>query len=102
MSRPDEEELVDYDEAAEEILPPLPLPRLTATRRMVIRRVLMSVFTPPVSGGFRCFGFPEFWNVDASRRDFLLKPELLRAISDLGFEHPSEGKPCCQNIGNMC
>lgn len=25
------------------------------------------------------------------RRDFLLKPELLRAISDLGFEHPSEG-----------
>lgn len=23
--------------------------------------------------------------------DFLLKPELLRAISDLGFEHPSEG-----------
>lgn len=26
-------------------------------------------------------------------RDFLLKPELLRAISDLGFEHPSEGTP---------
>ncbi len=26
-----------------------------------------------------------------TRRDFLLKPELLRAISDLGFEHPSEG-----------
>ena len=25
-------------------------------------------------------------------RDFLLKPELLRAISDLGFEHPSEGR----------
>lgn len=25
-------------------------------------------------------------------RDFLLKPELLRAISDCGFEHPSEGK----------
>lgn len=24
--------------------------------------------------------------------DFLLKPELLRAISDLGFEHPSEGR----------
>lgn len=24
--------------------------------------------------------------------DFLLKPEILRAISDLGFEHPSEGK----------
>jgi ATP-dependent RNA helicase UAP56/SUB2 len=27
-------------------------------------------------------------------RDFLLKPELLRAISDNAFEHPSEGKPC--------
>lgn len=24
-------------------------------------------------------------------RDFLLKPELLRAIMDCGFEHPSEG-----------
>ncbi|AQK92631.1 Spliceosome RNA helicase BAT1 isoform 1 [Zea mays] len=33
-------------------------------------------------------------------RDFLLKPELLRAIQDCGFEHPSEGKLlfiyCCQ------
>jgi ATP-dependent RNA helicase UAP56/SUB2 len=28
-------------------------------------------------------------------RDFLLKPELLRAISDLGFEHPSEGARLC-------
>ena len=25
-------------------------------------------------------------------RDFLLKPELLRATSDCGFEHPSEGQ----------
>lgn len=25
-------------------------------------------------------------------RDFLLKPELLRAITDCGFEHPSEGE----------
>ena len=24
-------------------------------------------------------------------RDFLLKPELVRAITDCGFEHPSEG-----------
>lgn len=24
-------------------------------------------------------------------RDFLLKPEILKAISDCGFEHPSEG-----------
>lgn len=25
-------------------------------------------------------------------KDFLLKPELLRAIQDCGFEHPSEGQ----------
>lgn len=25
-------------------------------------------------------------------RDFLLKPELVRAIGDCGFEHPSEGQ----------
>ena len=25
-------------------------------------------------------------------RDFLLKPELLKAVGDCGFEHPSEGK----------
>lgn len=24
-------------------------------------------------------------------REFLLKPELMRAIADCGFEHPSEG-----------
>ena len=28
-------------------------------------------------------------------RDFLLKPEILRAIVDCGFEHPSEGKLTC-------
>ena len=28
-------------------------------------------------------------------RDFLLKPEILRAIVDCGFEHPSEGE--CRN-----
>lgn len=30
-----------------------------------------------------------------SFRDFLLKPELLRAIVDCGFEHPSEGTENC-------
>ena len=25
-------------------------------------------------------------------RDLMLKPEILKAISDFGFEHPSEGK----------
>lgn len=31
-------------------------------------------------------------------RDFLLKPELLRAIADLGFEHPSEGEFWPQDV----
>ncbi len=31
-------------------------------------------------------------------RDFLLKPELLRAIQDCGFEHPSEGKLICYSF----
>lgn len=31
-------------------------------------------------------------------RDFLLKPEILRAIVDCGFEHPSEGKPTTFSI----
>ena len=34
-------------------------------------------------------------------RDFLLKPELLRAIVDCGFEHPSEGmcyRLCCKGF----
>ena len=31
-------------------------------------------------------------------RDFLLKPEMLRAIVDCGFEHPSEGE---SNIGSL-
>lgn len=31
----------------------------------------------------------------ADSSDFLLKPEILRAISDLGFEHPSEVQQEC-------
>jgi ATP-dependent RNA helicase UAP56/SUB2 len=31
-------------------------------------------------------------------RDFLLKPELLRAIVDCGFEHPSEGITNCTYV----
>lgn len=33
-------------------------------------------------------------------RDFLLKPELLRAIVDCGFEHPSEGVPVWKASNN--
>lgn len=47
------------------------------------------------STGFRYFLYYTSLNEPFSNcclRDFLLKPELLRAISDLGFEHPSEGE----------
>ena len=30
-------------------------------------------------------------------RDFLLKSELLLAVTDCGFEHPSEGQQHCLN-----
>ena len=34
-------------------------------------------------------------------KDFLLKPELLRAIVDCGFEHPSEGNAFfCERYSN--
>lgn len=34
-------------------------------------------------------------------RDFLLKPELLRAIGDCGFEHPSEGSYLLDSYSNV-
>lgn len=34
-------------------------------------------------------------------RDFLLKPELLRAIVDCGFEHPSEGKKSMNKLHDL-
>ena len=35
-------------------------------------------------------------------RDFLLKPELQRAITDCGFEHPSEGTPMPLSLVSSC
>ena len=31
-------------------------------------------------------------------RDFILKPEALRAVVDCGFEHPSEGETVLKHI----
>ena len=47
------------------------------------------------STGFRLFARTIFGKIPSEWwffRDFLLKAELLRAISDLGFEHHSEGE----------
>ncbi|GFZ08363.1 DEAD/DEAH box RNA helicase family protein [Actinidia rufa] len=64
-----EEELLDYEEEEDKI------PDSVATK--VNGESAKKGYVGIHSSGFR---------------DFLLKPELLRAIVDSGFEHPSEGK----------
>eukprot|EP00696_Hemimastix_kukwesjijk_P014845 gnl/Hemi2/2902_TR1030_c0_g16_i1.p1 gnl/Hemi2/2902_TR1030_c0_g16~~gnl/Hemi2/2902_TR1030_c0_g16_i1.p1 ORF type:complete len:321 (+),score=100.65 gnl/Hemi2/2902_TR1030_c0_g16_i1:77-1039(+) len=72
----DQEELLDYDEDAplEEELAP------AADGKAEAEQKKSSTYVGIHSSGFR---------------DFLLKPELLRAIGDCGFEHPSEVQHEC-------
>lgn len=42
-----------------------------------------------VGGGVKTSGYAGIHS--SGFKDFLLKPELLRAVADCGFEHPSEG-----------
>ncbi|CAH2073110.1 unnamed protein product [Thlaspi arvense] len=63
-----EEELLDYEEEDEKVLD-----SASKVNGEVVKKGYVGIH----SSGFR---------------DFLLKPELLRAIVDSGFEHPSEGK----------
>lgn len=70
MAENDENELLDYEEDEE----PQGAPESAApTGKKEVKGSYVSIH----SSGFR---------------DFLLKPELLRAIIDCGFEHPSEGE----------
>ena len=73
-----EEDLIDYEEDAPE-QPSLaaPVPIATNGDAAPGESKSLNSYVGVHSTGFR---------------DFLLKPELLRAISDLGFEHPSEGQ----------
>lgn len=66
------EELVDYEE--EDVLTTT-VPAAAASKDAASKSVKKGYV------GIHSTGF----------RDFLLKPELLRAIADCGFEHPSEG-----------
>jgi superfamily II DNA/RNA helicase len=66
----DPENLLDYDEEEAE---PEPEQQANGTDKKAVKGTYVSIH----SSGFR---------------DFLLKPELLRAIVDCGFEHPSEGE----------
>ena len=99
-----EEDLVDYEEEVENVADGAP----TNGSADVVKKYVLR-------GGFRLLGFvvgkSDLTNWDSrcvdrgyvgihssGFRDFLLKPELLRAIQDCGFEHPSEGKLtslCC-------
>lgn len=77
------DELIDYEEEEETTV------QLTGTKKLADGKdaTLASAITGVEKGakkgyvGIHSTGF----------RDFLLKPELLRAIADCGFEHPSEG-----------
>ena len=68
-----EDELLDYEEEDAEHDQTGNGPEAAADGKKAVKGSYVSIH----SSGFR---------------DFLLKPELLRAIVDCGFEHPSEGK----------
>ena len=67
----DENELLDYEEEETET------PAEAQVTKDLAKKDVKGTYVSIHSSGFR---------------DFLLKPELLRAIVDCGFEHPSEGK----------
>lgn len=66
----DVSELLDYEEEENET------PNQVAANAKDTKKDVKGAYVSIHSSGFR---------------DFLLKPELLRAIVDCGFEHPSEG-----------
>lgn len=66
-----ENELLDYEEEETET------PAEAQATKDLAKKDVKGTYVSIHSSGFR---------------DFLLKPELLRAIIDCGFEHPSEGK----------
>ena len=66
-----ENELLDYEEEETET------PAEAQATKDLAKKDVKGTYVSIHSSGFR---------------DFLLKPELLRAIVDCGFEHPSEGK----------
>ncbi len=77
-----EEDLIDYsDEELQTNEAAATQPAIAATNGTV------NAGDMKVSGGKGHVGLNT-----AGFRDFLLKPELSRAITDCGFEHPSEGQ----------
>ena len=70
------EELLDYEETSDNEAPAETGATSEQNKKANVKGTYVSIH----SSGFR---------------DFLLKPELLRAIVDCGFEHPSEGESQC-------
>jgi ATP-dependent RNA helicase UAP56/SUB2 len=84
MASHDAEDLIDYEED-DETLQPEPA-KTTAPTKTAANGAQNGEDTKKGSYvGIHSTGF----------RDFLLKPELLRAITDCGFEHPSEVQQVC-------
>jgi len=82
----DEQELLDYDETDD--APQTGNKNGTANGSSGVTSLQNGGSTGTQSGPIR----GSYVSIHASGfKDFLLKPELLRAIMDCGFEHPSEG-----------
>lgn len=77
MSHEGQEELLDYSDSEEIAVPTTTAPSVAAGEGANDKEADKKGSYV----GIHATGF----------RDFLLKPELLRAIGDCGFEHPSEG-----------
>lgn len=78
----DQEDLIDYEEE-EELAP-------TNGAKAAAKDVNITVTKVDTKSGVDKKG--SYVGIHSTGfRDFLLKPELLRAVTDCGFEHPSEG-----------
>ena len=90
MSAHDNEDLIDYEDDVPPNVATSTMNGATAEGEDKDKKNFSGIH----STGFRYFLYLHIMLASQKKncRDFLLKPELLRAISDLGFEHPSEGK----------
>ena len=82
-----EEDLVDYNEDA--TLEAKPASEVSTKKYSSC--LFLLIFAPLLSMA-RFFHRGSYVGIhSAGFRDFLLKPEIIRAVTDCGFEHPSEG-----------
>jgi len=87
----EQDDLIDYSSDEEQVQPikpaakpqkKTPAAKKTAAAAAVVEEEKTEAGAKGSYVGIHATGF----------RDFLLKPELLNAIGECGFEHPSEGK----------